>query len=80
MTDREMCEKHEECRQAFISGLEEAHSHEKVGQNAHARFALLRANAAVAQGLVWAELIGIDPAGWFSRIGDIERSWERVAR
>ena len=72
------CEQHEQCRQHFISAQSAACQHLDVGQMSHARYELLRANASVAQGLVWAEIIGIDPAGWIARMEDIDRLWERA--
>lgn len=66
-------DKHEECRQAFIS------STMAVRDGCHdPRYALMRANAAVAQGLVWAELCGVDPAGWIDRMNEIQTLWDGV--
>lgn len=74
----ELCawNRHEECRQAFISETTAVRSHLDVGQKQHARYHLLRANAAVAQGLVWADICGITDAGWLDRAEEIMRLWE----
>lgn len=74
-TQAEALQYHEECRQHFISGAAEFRSHMQVGQKAHARRALLQCTASVAQGMIWAEMLGIDPAGWYSRELDISKMW-----
>jgi len=76
-TQVEALTSHEDCRQHFIRGITECTSHLDVGQVRQAQFALLQANASVAQGMIWAEMLGIDPAGWYSRMLDISALWER---
>ena len=69
---------HETCRQAFITEIGAARAFADAGQLAQARFHLLRANGAVAQGMVYADQLGIETAGWFSRMTEIMAMWERV--
>ena len=71
-----VCKRHEECRQAFISEMGAARSHLNVNQMAQARYHLLRANGAVGQGLIWADLLAISESGWLDRMMEIMKVWE----
>lgn len=74
-----VCEKHEECRQAFVRTTMLIRDHiDGLLTLENARYELMRANAAVAQGMVWAELIGVDPSGWLSRMAEVQTLWEQV--
>ena len=76
--DKVTYNRHEECRQAFITEIGAARSHRDVGQKSQARYHLLRANGAVAQGLVYADLLGVTDVGWIDRMMEIDRVWSEV--
>ncbi len=64
---------HETCRQSFVTEMGAARSHIAVGQLKQAAYHLMRANGAVAQGIVYAELLGVTDVGWIDRMMEIDR-------
>jgi len=78
LSETEACQLHEQCRQAFVIEMRVARDYAVEHAFIQTRFFLLRANAACAQGMVYAELIGIDPAGWVDRMQQLTSLWESV--
>ena len=72
------CSKHEECRQGYITALRCAQAAFDAGEGPEAVWQLLRANAAIAQGMVWADVMGISESGWLSRMEDVTALHERL--
>lgn len=65
-------QRHEQCRQYFITAFRAAKQHLAAGQTKEAFYELLRANASIAQGLVYAQMFGGTDVGWLSRMADLD--------
>jgi hypothetical protein len=78
LSETEACQQHEQWRQCFITAMNCAYSLAETGAHEHVRYELMRANASISAGMVYADLIGIDPTGWLDRMHEVERLWVKV--